>query len=203
MSFLTDLLYWISTGLLVPVIVLLIFLFIVSLVNLGSFFGKYLSKRKATKFLNDLFKDLNYSNINILENQIPENSKLLVFAYLKKIVQTPDNDALHQQLLSDFEIRADKELSKSVLLSKLGPILGLMGTLIPMGPALGGLASGNITSMAYNMQVAFATTVLGLVAGAIGFVVHQISQRWYLQDLVKLEYVVDLYKGGDNCKKDN
>ena len=50
----------------------------------------------------------------------------------------------------------------------MGPVLGLMGTLIPMGPALVGLSSGDIASMAYNMQVAFATTVVGLVIGAIG-----------------------------------
>ena len=30
-----------------------------------------------------------------------------------------------------------------------------------MGPALVGLSTGDIASMAYNMQVAFATTVVG------------------------------------------
>ena len=58
-----------------------------------------------------------------------------------------------------------------------------MGTLIPMGPALAGLASGDIASMAYNMQIAFATTVVGLVAGAVGFLTQQVKQRWYLQDM--------------------
>ena len=86
----------------------------------------------------------------------------------------------------------DKELSTPKTLGKLGPILGLMGTLIPMGPALAGLAQGDIASMAYNMQVAFATTVIGLVISAIGFIVLQMRQRWLFQDLTNLEYIAQL-----------
>ena len=63
-----------------------------------------------------------------------------------------------ERLSFNFEIAADKELAISNTRTTLGPILGLMGTLIPMGPALAGLASGDIASMAYNMQIAFATT---------------------------------------------
>ena len=74
---------------------------------------------------------------------------------------------------------------------KIGPMLGLMGTLIPMGPALVGLATGDIGSMAYNMQVAFATTVVGIVIGAIGFITLQVKQRWVADDMNILEYVVE------------
>ena len=50
----------------------------------------------------------------------------------------------------------------------------------------------DIASMAYNMQVAFATTVVGLFAAAIGFVTQQVKQRWYLQDMTHLEFVTEL-----------
>ena len=73
-----------------------------------------------------------------------------------------------------------------------GPMLGLMGTLIPMGPALVGLSTGDIASMAYNMQVAFATTVVGLFSSAIGFITQQVKQRWYLQDMTNLEFLSEL-----------
>ena len=79
-------------------------------------------------------------------------------------------------------------------MTKMGPMLGLMGTLIPMGPALAGLASGDIASMAYNMQVAFATTVVGLFISATGFVTQQIKQRWDLQDMINLEFFTELLK---------
>ena len=68
-------------------------------------------------------------------------------------------------------------------------MLGLMGTLIPMGPALVGLATGDIASMAYNMQVAFATTVVGMVIAAIGVVTLQIRQRWYAREINDLEFI--------------
>ncbi len=97
-------------------------------------------------------------------------------------------------LLSEYEIEADKNIATSKVLTKMGPILGLMGTLIPMGPALVGLASGDIASMAYNMQVAFATTVVGLVVSAIGFLTQQTKERWALRNLTMLEYLADIVR---------
>ena len=89
---------------------------------------------------------------------------------------------------------ADKDIATSKTLTKMGPILGLMGTLIPMGPALTGLASGDIASMAYNMQVAFATTVVGLVISAIGFITQQAKERRAVKDLTILEFIAENLK---------
>lgn len=112
--------------------------------------------------------------------------------YLNRLLEARDNAPLRQRLVADFEIEADRDLATSKTLSKMGPMLGLMGTLIPMGPALVGLSTGDIASMAYNMQVAFATTVVGLFAAAIGFITQQVKQRWYLRDLSNLEFVAEL-----------
>ncbi len=68
-------------------------------------------------------------------------------------------------------------------------MLGLMGTLIPMGPALVGLASGDIVSMAYNMQVAFATTVVGMAVAAIGLAALQMNKRFYARSFNDLDFV--------------
>lgn len=68
-------------------------------------------------------------------------------------------------------------------------MLGLMGTLIPMGPALIGLASGDIVSMAYNMQVAFATTVVGMAVAAIGLAALQMNKRFYARSFNDLDFV--------------
>ncbi len=73
-------------------------------------------------------------------------------------------------------------------------MLGLMGTLIPMGPALVGLASGDIATMAQNMQVAFATTVVGIFVGGIGYVTQLVKQRWFVEDLNNLEFISKLIK---------
>ena len=192
MNYITDVLYWISTGLLVPVIVLLIALFIRSLLLIGSFFGQYVAIRKTESLLRQEFDTLTADNLNQLAERLPKKSNSLVIKTIKQIMEVKESPAHVSRLLADYEILADKDLATSKTLSKMGPMLGLMGTLIPMGPALVGLSTGDIASMAYNMQVAFATTVVGLFAAAIGFITQQVKQRWYLQDMTNLEFLSEM-----------
>lgn len=58
-------------------------------------------------------------------------------------------------------------------------MLGLMGTLIPLGPGLAALGEGELTILTTAMTVAFDTTVIGLLAGIIGFVLGRMRRRWY------------------------
>ncbi len=194
MEIISDILYWISTGLLVPVIVALILLFLRSLLLIGSFFGQYLAIRKSAAQIRKALTGISSENIDSVTTNLPKKNDMLVVSFVKKMIENKDNYAEVKRLLAEFEIAADKDLATCKMLSKLGPMLGLMGTLIPMGPALAGLASGDIESMARNMQVAFATTVTGLVAAAIGYVTQQVKQRWYLQDMTNLEYLSDILK---------
>ena len=194
MDVISNVLNWISTGLLVPVIVLLILFFIRALLLIGSFFGQYMAMRKTERFLKVEMDRLTAENLDEFKTKLPEKSNSLVIAYLKEIIGKEHSTAHIQKLLSDFVVDADKDLATSKTMTKMGPMLGLMGTLIPMGPALAGLASGDIASMAYNMQVAFATTVVGLFISATGFVTQQIKQRWYLQDMINLEFFTELLK---------
>ncbi len=192
MNYISDILYWISTGLLVPVIVLLIILFCRSLLLIGSFFGQYLAIRRTDALLRRQLDTITVDNLSGLGDRLPVKSSSLVIAYIRRLLEAKDSAAHVQRLLADFEIAADKDLAISKTLTKMGPMLGLMGTLIPMGPALVGLSTGDIASMAYNMQVAFATTVVGLFASAIGFITQQVKQRWYLQDMTNLEFLSEL-----------
>lgn len=81
------------------------------------------------------------------------------------------------------------------LFTKLGPVLGLIGTLISMSPALVGLSTGDISGMAYNMQVVFSATVVGLVISAVGLFTQQLKTRWYAKDVNNLDYVSRIYAG--------
>lgn len=191
MNYISDILYWISTGLLVPVIVLLIFFFGRALLLIGGFFGQYMAIRRTAALLGKELDGLNRDNVATLSERLPKKNPSLVVTYMKRLLEA-DGAAMRQRLLADFEIGADKDLATSKTLGKMGPMLGLMGTLIPMGPALVGLSTGDIASMAYNMQVAFATTVVGLFAAAIGFITGQVKQRWYLKDMTDLEFVAEL-----------
>jgi biopolymer transport protein ExbB/TolQ len=192
MHYISDILYWISTGLLVPVIVLLIILFSRALLLIGGFFGQYLSVRRTEAKLKQEFDTLGKESVATLEDRLPKAQKSLVVYYIQRMLEHRDSEAHLQKLLSDFEIAAAADLATSKTLAKMGPMLGLMGTLIPMGPALVGLSTGDIASMAYNMQVAFATTVVGLFAAAIGFITGQVKSRWYQHDRLNLQFLADL-----------
>ena len=189
MNTISDIMFWISNGLLVPVVVLLILLFFRSLLLVGNFFGQYVSIRKTDKLIREQMDKLHVNNVDDFANRLPEKNHSLVVMFMKRILEEQKNKAQLQRLLANFEIAADKDLATSKTLGKLGPILGLMGTLIPMGPALVGLSTGDIASMAYNMQVVFATTVVGLVVSAVGLASLQFKQRWYAKDVNNLDYV--------------
>ena len=42
------------------------------------------------------------------------------------------------------------------------------------------------------MQIAFATTLDAIIAGAVGFLTQQVKQRWYLLDMTNLEFIAEL-----------
>ena len=191
MKYVSNVLFWISNGLLVPVIVGLLYFFVNSILLLGIFFNQYLTHSKQTKLLKKTLDSLRADDMEKLTVEAGKLPQSNFTGFLHNIIEAPSK-AYSNRLLADYEVRADAELGKYKLLTKFGPILGLMGTLIPMGPALAGLATGDVASMAYNMQIAFATTVVGLFVGAIGYVLLQIKQRWFVADLADLEFIADL-----------
>ena len=146
--------------------VLLILFFLRSLLLIGNFFGQYLQIRKVDRLFMTKVEALTPATVGELRASLPANTKSPLLNCLAGMLDTTKDRAHRQLLLSDYEIAADKDLGTSKTLSKMGPMLGLMGTLIPMGPALVGLSTGDIGSMAYNMQVAFATTVVGLFSAS-------------------------------------
>ncbi|MDD4161740.1 MAG: MotA/TolQ/ExbB proton channel family protein [Methanothrix sp.] len=105
-----------------------------------------------------------------------------------------------EKILQDAEISIDKSLEPIRMGVKVGPMLGLMGTLIPLGPALLGLAQGNIKQLSDGLVIAFTTTVVGIVVGGICFAAATIRMRWYRQDLSDLEYAVDILRCEKNEK---
>lgn len=193
MELISNILYWLTTGLMVPVTLFLLFFFVRSLIMIGGFYGHYITRNKINVKINAAIDNDPVRSIMEKLSQYPNQSSALITS-LKRIGVNQDKRAMLDKIVGDYEIAADKELSKSRLLVKIGPMLGLMGTLIPMGPALVGLATGDVSSMASNMQVAFATTVVGIIIGAVGFITLQVKQRWTADDMNILEYIVDSLK---------
>lgn len=191
MDIITNTLYWLSTGLLVPVIVLLLLFFLRALLLGGSFYGQFIDRNKNNREIKKQLRNRKLEELSIEGFSEKQRKSNELVQTILEMVEKENNRAGLDKLIGDYEIIADKDLGKSRILSKLGPTLGLMGTLIPMGPALVALAVGDVASMASNMQVAFATTVIGLFIGAIGFVTLQTKQRWYADDMNILDFIAD------------
>ncbi|WP_374245025.1 MotA/TolQ/ExbB proton channel family protein [Zoogloea sp.] len=82
---------------------------------------------------------------------------------------------------------ARHRLERADLLARIPPMLGLMATIIPLGPGLAALGQGNPAALASAVTVAFDATVLGLVAGIGGLVVGKLRRRWYEELLEGME----------------
>jgi biopolymer transport protein ExbB/TolQ len=101
----------------------------------------------------------------------------------------PGADTRLAKELAEFDFGRQRRLARTRLLVRVGPALGLMGTLIPLSPALEGLADGNVRVLTDNLRVAFSVTVLGLLIGAVAFALSLARDRMYGQDYSDLEYV--------------
>ena len=189
MNYISDILFWISTGLLVPTVVLLVLFFVRALLLVGGFFGQLLARRKADAQMDEVLNQLTVENVEQLLEKLPSTGLGIAAPFYHRLVAASTDAPLRERILAEFDIAADADQNLPRTLAKMGPVLGLMGTLIPMGPALGGLSSGDIASMAYNMQVAFATTVVGLVIGAIGTLTIQVKKRWLAADASRLDFI--------------
>ncbi|WP_295717997.1 MotA/TolQ/ExbB proton channel family protein [uncultured Halovibrio sp.] len=98
---------------------------------------------------------------------------------LRRMIERGDTDSL--------AARAQRRIDRADLIARVGPMMGLMGTLIPLGPGLAALGRGELDVLAEAVTVAFNTTVLGLLAGIIGFLLGRMRRRWYDGAMARLE----------------
>ena len=101
------------------------------------------------------------------------------------------------KLLQKCDLLISKRLEKSKSMARLGPMFGLMGTLIPMGPALLALTKGDIDTLAGSLIIAFGTTVIGLLIGSVSYLITVVRTRWYRQDMNDIHYICEVLFGDE------
>ena len=101
-----------------------------------------------------------------------------------------------EKLLQKLEIMVSKRLERTRVMVRLGPMFGLMGTLIPMGPALIALTKGDVNTLASNLIIAFGTTVVGLLIGGVSYLISMVRTRWYKDDMNDIHYICEVLFGG-------
>lgn len=88
----------------------------------------------------------------------------------------------------DLEALAVKRLEVSRLVSRIAPMLGLVATMIPMGPALKGLADGQLQEVSANLMVAFSAVIIALIAASLTYWTVNVRRRWYATELAEVEH---------------
>ena len=189
MDNISQLLFLVSDSLLIPDIIVLLVLFVRALFLVGSFYNQYITKYKNERQLRPILNELTPERMEALQAALPEKDNSLYIKYLRAILARPADDTYADYMITNFENDAEKDVVTSKLLAPGGPVVGRLGTLSAMRPALPGLSQGDISKMASNMQVVFATTVVGLVVSLVGLVTLQFKQRWYAKEVNQLDYI--------------
>jgi len=171
-----ELMYLMSDFFMAPVLILLMILFAYSLYALGAFFTQSAQRRKNQ---GAFFKATNPKQQGKLDAPItgyPLASLLANNQHLSK---------------DQLDVAALEDMDGVRTASRLAPMLGLIATMVPMGPALKSLADGNVQGISENLIIAFSAVVFGLVIASITFWIASIKRRWLAVELVALTPLVD------------
>ena len=179
-----DILRAVSGALEVPVVVLLVLFLLAAVALVGWLISEYCTERRHLKVaLPALMEQLRTADDR---EAVIEQSGLLRRQKdaLLELLRHPDftdatREALAVELLEREQDRYDDIVKLSELLARLAPMLGLLGTLIPLGPGIIALGQGDTYTLSTSLLTAFDTTIAGLVAAAFAIVVSSIRRRWY------------------------
>ena len=193
-----DAIFAVAAALEVPVIILALLALAVVVVELGAYLVEVWARRRRT------FLRLAATAADA-RRQLDAGDRGAAAATLSQVAWSagmataldafaahagePGADTRLAKELAEFDFGRQRRLARTRLLVRVGPALGLMGTLIPLSPALEGLADGNVRVLTDNLRVAFSVTVIGLLIGALAFAISLVRDRLYAQDLSDLEYV--------------
>lgn len=198
-EYLTGSLDVISQSLTIPVLVILLIIVIISIITLGGLISEYTSRRKVpVGSIRDLIYEINAApSVDALKSviesaEIPKSQrKVLSEIASSSALDVNSREALARKLVEYEEEKIDKTLQKTDIITRVGPTLGLMGTLIPMGPGLAALGAGDVNTLAESLTLAFNTTIVGIGSGALCYVIGKIRSGWYDRYLSDLDALSD------------
>ena len=184
-------LYQISNALMIPTMVALLFLTAWMIVLLGGFIREWVDRGKQRTALSQSLNAIKggptqreraWEALKEARGGLPER-------FYKDHGTWPSDELTRAKAVEDLELSVARSMSTLSFITRVAPMLGLMGTLIPLGPALTGLATGNIKELAGNLVVAFTATVLGILVGGCTYGMSLARRTWYNQDLSDLEFL--------------
>lgn len=196
----TSILRTIVTGLQQPVVILLVLLIAVTVVLLGSLLAEIIIERRCfrvnAKALPGMVEEIhgNKENIcNIIEESklLKRHKELLVELTRHESITDTERESLAVRLVGAEQAVFDRRVKVTDLIAKIGPMLGLMGTLIPLGPGIIALGQGDTITLSNSLLVAFDTTVAGLVCAFIALIISAVRKVWYRNYMSVVEMLTE------------
>ena len=195
----SDILRAVARTMETPVVVVLILLMAAAVFMLGWLIAEALGeRRKLTAALPALIEKLRESPGDKEMAAAIESAGLLrrQKAALLELLAHPEftpvmREALAAQLLETEEARWNRTVLWTDLIARLGPMFGLLGTLIPLGPGIIALGQGDTFTLSQSLLTAFDTTVAGLLAAALASVISAVRKRWYRRYATDLETLAE------------
>ena len=185
-TYLADILHVISQALLIPVIVLLIGLIAYGLFSIGSIVSEYFTERRhfkvvMPKFLAALMEAKQDEIPQVIEESglLKRQKTALLTVYEYRTLPGDALIALIKRLVSEEESHYDRIRSRNNTAARVAPMIGLMGTLIPLGPGIEALGRADTAALSSSLLIAFDTTVAGLIVAAVCMVIGKIRGNWY------------------------
>ena len=170
LKLLDSLLYLLSELFIYPVVIALFVLLGRVIFNTGVFCKEYWLRSRKPQVFTDPFKtkinSFDLANKSVLEIEL-------------------------NHVLEQAEQKSFKQIQSARYSVKMGPTLGLIGTLTPMAKALSGLSQGNLNSLSSQMITAFSTTVIGLVVGGIAYTIMHVRLKWQRKDIYELSKLAE------------
>ena len=190
-----------------PVILALLILALITALLLGMLISEYLTEhRHLTLVLPQLLdklkeakeQDKDLGGVIAQAGLFPRQRDRLL-----ELIRHPDytdfmRESLAVRLLKEEQEVYDRRLLVTDLIAKIAPMLGLLGTLIPLGPGIIALGRGDVTTLSASLLTAFDTTVVGLICAGLATVISAIRKVWYRNYIsifeTLMECILDLEK---------
>lgn len=198
LGFLENGLFALSQVLRLPVIVLLWVCVAVAVFMAGGCVFEFLARRRERHGFN-LKTWMDVGEVLAADEELVSRLPAPLRGLVKDVGAERGNPSFAygglEHVVLEREHQVQRTLTGSRLLVRVGPSLGLLGTLIPMGTALASLTAGNLDAMAGQMVVAFTTTIVGLSAGTVAFVVQMVRHSWVNETIREQRFLAERIAG--------
>jgi biopolymer transport protein ExbB/TolQ len=161
------------------------------LIYSGSFFAEWLERIRLKRYPPERLPQI------IRQGDNPGVFSHRVNSYIKDLRRLMNNEDQSTEVeienfLQEKTLSIWKSLDRSRMVIRIGPSLGLIGTLIPMGTGLAALGQGDMTKLSSDLVIAFTTTVVGLAVGIVAYFFYSIKRRWVEEDIKNIELATEI-----------